>query len=207
MVSLNSVYSQDFLDVPSDPSISSSTAFSGDITFTIQQPSNECYIIGKQSYFSIGLQIVQVREDSTLHTLEPIINVGAVNARTAPQILSVPYLTQNVAGALFQNINCNLKGEQISSFQYAGQVNTLYKMMYESDAEQKSINSTSPINPLRANDCGVTKGAVYDDCVALSTRLTTGGVDISGMLSKHQIWALKNQQLGFDKYNINKIIF
>ena len=54
------------------------------------------------------------REDGSQHPLEPIIND---NPRVSPAIISVPYLCNNLAGALFQNMTCYVKGEQIINFQ------------------------------------------------------------------------------------------
>ena len=101
-------YGYDMLEVSSSPAISKSVTFSGDINFHIQQPSENVYIVGKQSYISVGLQIVMTREDNSEHPLEPIINAGT---RAVPTAVSIPYICPNPAGALFQNVSCSIKGE------------------------------------------------------------------------------------------------
>ena len=120
-------------EIPSNPSISSSSNFNGDITFQIDQPSEQCYIVGKQSYLSLQLQITMSREEGTAWLVMPIVNSGN---RLQPTALSVPYICTNPAGALFQNVSCYVKGTQISNFQYAQHTNTLYRMLYESEEEQ-----------------------------------------------------------------------
>jgi len=140
----------DMLEIPSNPCVSSSVNFNGDITFTVQQPGEECFIVPKMSYISVQIQIIQTREGygSTVanlnpivagtNTLEPIINLGT---RLAPTAISVPYITQAPGLALFQNVTCNIKGQTISNFQYAQSVNTLYKMLYESQLDQKTVSN------------------------------------------------------------------
>ena len=44
-------YGYDMLEMVGSPCISSSTSFSGDITFPINRPGNKVYIVGKQSHF------------------------------------------------------------------------------------------------------------------------------------------------------------
>ena len=103
----------DMLEIPSNPSISSSVTFNGDITFSIQQPGEECFIVPKMSYISAQIQIIQTREGyasnngnigpntNGTYTLEPIINLGSRLATTA---CSVPFITQVPGLALFQNV-------------------------------------------------------------------------------------------------------
>ena len=91
-------YEYDMLEMVGSPCIGSSTSFSGDITFPINQPGNNVYTVGKQSYFSAQLNIVMTREDGSQHPLEPNINNGT---RLAPTAISVPYLCNNPAGAFF----------------------------------------------------------------------------------------------------------
>ena len=92
-------YGYDMLEMAASPCISSSTTFGGDITFPINQPGNNVYIVGKQSYISAQLYIVMTREDGTQYPLEPIINAGT---RATPTAISVPYLCNNPAGAFFK---------------------------------------------------------------------------------------------------------
>ena len=77
-------YGYDMLEMAASPCISASTTFGGDITFPINQPGNNAYIVGKQSYISAQLK----REDGSYHPLELIINSGT---RAAPTAVSVPY--------------------------------------------------------------------------------------------------------------------
>ena len=56
-------YGYDMLELVASPCISASTIFGGDITFPINQPGNNVYIAGKQSYISAQLNIVMTRED------------------------------------------------------------------------------------------------------------------------------------------------
>ena len=93
----------DMLEIPSNPSISSSVTFNGDITFSIQQPGEECFIVPKKSYISAQIQIIQTREGYASNngnigpntngtcTLEPIINLGS---RLSPTAVSVPFIMQ-----------------------------------------------------------------------------------------------------------------
>ena len=60
------------LEMVGSPCISSSTSFSGDITFPIDQPGNNVYVVGKQSYFSAQLNIVMTREDGSQHPLNQL---------------------------------------------------------------------------------------------------------------------------------------
>ena len=69
-------YGYDMLELTSTPCISQSVQFQGDITFPINQPGNNAYIVGKQSYLSAQLNIVMTREDGSQHHLELIINAG-----------------------------------------------------------------------------------------------------------------------------------
>ena len=88
-------------------------------------------------------------------------------------------------------------------------------MLYESQLEQKTVNSTNAINPLDSKDVDTNAGVMFDNIVALSNRLgitpnalpmTTAG-SLANLLTPHMIWALKNQQFNFDKSNTNRINF
>ena len=64
----SAVYGWDLLEVPSNPSVSSSTNIGGNnIKFTIEQGEDIVYN-GKNCYLTAQLQIVQVREDGTTMT-------------------------------------------------------------------------------------------------------------------------------------------
>ena len=85
-------YGYDMVEFPSYPSISESTNFaSNTFKFTIEQEPDVCFV-GKNSYIALQLNIVQTREDSSQHPLEPIINAGT---RADPTTISVPYLCNN----------------------------------------------------------------------------------------------------------------
>ena len=208
-----SVYSNisigtDLLECSSTPTISSSVNFSGDVSFNLTNPGENCYIIGKQSYISIQLQIVQVREDgTTLTPLEPIINAGTGNLRATPTAISIPYLCQNPAGALFQNVACYLKGQQISNHQYAETTNTLYRMLYESKHEQDTVLSTNKITPPSINDMDSTLGVTYDGANILAAKVGANANSLNALFSRHMLWAIKNGQYNFDKYTTNRINF
>ena len=209
-------YGFDFLEVPSNPSVSPSLKVDGqNIRFTFDHSQNEC-IVGKNSYLSIQLQIVQTREDGSLHCLEPIINSGT---RTAPTNVSVPYLCNNPGGSIFNTVKCIVKVNEVSSINsYAASVNTIYRTLYESRQEQDTVYSTNGIHPLNQADCGTTGGVLYDDVVALTSNITSvGGTPLTGnalttqvanvqsLLTKHMVWALKYNEFGFDKINTTRI--
>ena len=46
----------DYLEIPCSPAISSSVNFSGDITTTVNQPSENVYIIGNNVIFLFNLK-------------------------------------------------------------------------------------------------------------------------------------------------------
>ena len=59
-----------------------------------------------------------------------------------------------------------------TNFQNAGSVHTIYRMLYESKGEPKKIvYSTNGINPLSIEDSAITTGVIYDDYVAMTTKL------------------------------------
>ena len=136
-LSYGSAIGYDMLEVPCNPCISGSVNVSGHLTFTIDQPGENCYIVGKQSYISLQMLIQMVRENGVTETstlLMPIVNSGT---RMAPLALGIPYTCPNPAGALFQNVSCYIKGTQKSNHQYAQATNTLYRMLYESQESSK----------------------------------------------------------------------
>ena len=117
------------LELPCSPAISRASNFTGDVTFTIQQYGDKVFIVPKMTYISVQLEIIQTRAAGDYHTLEPIINTGT---RAIPTAVSVPYLCNNPAMALFQNVSCFLGSKNITNYQNAPTVNTLYRMLYES---------------------------------------------------------------------------
>ena len=92
-IPFDSPYGWDLVEVPSNPSISSSTSSSlggTNVRFTIEQGS-ELYVYNqKNSFYDIQLQIVMVDETGTSQTLQPIINTGT---RGAPTSNSIPHLS------------------------------------------------------------------------------------------------------------------
>lgn len=199
------IYGHDFYEIPSNPSISTSANFANDIKFSIEQPGS-AYISGKNSYISIGFQIVMTREDGTPHTLEPIVNSGP---RTAPTHISIPYLAPNPLAVLFQNISCNVNNNELTNYQQVGQTSTLYRYMFESESENRSCNSTNSILPMSTDD--TTPGAICNDSDLLFAKIggVAGGGDANliafrKLFSKRMIYALKNLY-NFDKYNTDKL--
>ena len=200
-----SMIGYDFFEIPSNPSVSSSVNFTNNISFTIDQPT-DAYISGTKSYISLGLQIVMTREDNTQHPLEPIINTATANARITPLIISVPYITPNPCGALFQNVSCSVNNNELTNYQNPAQTNTLYRMLYESEAEQRTVNSTNAIIPMSQDDLGTTAYATTDMTGALEAQLGANAGTLAGKLSKRMIYALKNQY-NFNKRTTNKLNF
>ena len=81
----------DMIEIPSYPSISESTTLaSNTFKFTIEQEPDVCFV-GKNSYITIQLGIVQTRENyaqsGLTYPLECIINAGL---RSNPDTLSTP---------------------------------------------------------------------------------------------------------------------
>ena len=216
MVSYATPYSFTMLEIPCNPAVSSSVSFTGDMTFTIQQPGDKCFIVPKMSYISVQLQIMQTREDSSVHCLEPIINTGT---RAIPTAVSVPYLCQNPAMSLFQNVSCYAGSKQISNYQNASTVNTVYRMMYETEQEQVTVNSTNGIYPMTIDDEGTAPGFAPDNFISLGAMLgvtvdnitanppTFNTTNFGRLFTKHMLWALKNNQFNFNKSTTNRLNF
>lgn len=205
-VPFNSPYGWSMLEIPSSPSVYSSTNLGGtNVIFTIEGSDNVVYK-GKNSYISIQLQIVQTRENGvTNKPLEPIINTGT---RAAPTAISVPYLCPNPAAVFFDTIKANSKGVEVCNFQFGAYVNTLYRTCFESKLENESALSTSKITPMDQDDQDVIKGVPYDNYVKLAASLGVTEVavsDFSLLFTKRMIWALKNQMYNFDRHNVNRI--
>ena len=207
-VPYNSVYGWDMLEVPSIPCVSSSTNMGGNnIKFTIEQPEDIVYN-GKNSYLTVQLQIVQVREDgTTTKPLEPIINSGT---RIKPTGISIPHLTQNPLGSIFDTIKLVISATDVNNYQYAGTTNTLYRMLFESKLEQETVNSTSKIVPMSQEDQDDTLGVMYDNYKKMGTALGVADAnntitDFGSLFSKRMLWALKHHMYNFDKQNINRL--
>ena len=134
----NAVYGSDFLEIPSIPTVSSSSSKNiggTNVKFTIEQPEDIAYN-GKNSYLTCQLQIVQVRPDGSLHTLEPIVNQSSY---ALPGVISVPHLCSNPGGAIFDTIKCVISSTDVNNFQFAGTTSTLYRMLLESKLEQDTV--------------------------------------------------------------------
>ena len=199
-------YGYDMVEIPSSPSVNANTNFGGNnVKFTIEQSQDTCYV-GKNSYISIQLQIVQTREDNSYHCLEQIINTGT---RALPLCISQPYITSNAGAAIIDSAKCIVKNNEITSYSNVGLANTIYRTLYESKQEQKSVYSTNPINLIGVDDCGVTTGVMYDDYIAVANKLgVVPGANTAAfgaLFSKRMIWAIRNNQYTFDKTNTARI--
>ena len=202
-VNINAPYGYDMLEVPSVPSVSSSTNIGGNNIRFVCESSENTVFNGKNSYLAVQLQIVQVREDGSPHPLEPIINTGT---RANPTAISVPHLSPNPVAVIIDNMKAVLKGVEINNIQFASTTNSIYRTLFESKLEQDTTCSLSAIKPMSIDDSRTNVGVIYDDYVKLSRDLAITSPDTLGpLLSKRMIWALKNQMYNFDKQNINKL--
>ena len=69
-------------------------------------------------------------------------------------------------------MTCYVKGEQISNFQYAQPAATLYRMLYETKEEQKTVNSTNAMKPVSLDDIDISANlSNYDGAGKLATKL------------------------------------
>jgi len=55
MVSYATPYSFTMLEIPCNPAVSSSVSFTGDMTFTIQQPGDKCFIVPKNELYQCAI--------------------------------------------------------------------------------------------------------------------------------------------------------
>ena len=189
-----------FDEIYSSPQLTG-TRLPTEITFNIPQ-SPDKWIVGKNSYISIRLNITQTNEAGVQGNLRPIVNTGT---RAVPTAISIPYLSVNPAISFFNNASCYVDSNQISQISELQQTNTLYRMLFESKSEQTYVNSQNSIVPPNIDDVKTALGAIYDDAVTLGKVIDASGPDVSDLLTKHMIWALKNQQFNFDKYSENEI--
>ena len=190
-----------FDEIYSSPQLTG-TRVPTEITFTIPQ-SPDKWIIGKNSYISIRLNITQTNEAGVQGPLRPIINTGT---RAVPTAISVPYMSVNPGICFFNNASCYADSTQISQISELQQCITLYRALFESKSEQNFVNSQNSIVPPNIEDIGTATGAIYDNASALASLINPGAPpNISAYLTKHMIWALKNQQFNFDKYMENEI--
>ena len=202
----SAVYGWDLVEIPSNPSVSSSTNLGGNnIKFVIEQGEDIVYN-GKNCYLTAQLQIVQVREDGTMTTLEPIISSGT---RATPTGISIPHLTQNPLGSILDTMKLVIGSTDVNNYQYAASASTLYRMLFESKLEQDTVNSTSKIKVMNQDDQDDTLGVPYDNYIKLATSMgVTAGANTTvfgGLFSKRMLWALKNHMYNFDRKNINRL--
>ena len=167
MANYEIAHGYDYVEVTPTPAVSSSGNFQSDITFEIPQP-DMALIVPKNSYLSATIQITMVREDGTTITcLEPIINSGT---RLIPTHISVPYLASNPLMCLFQNIKCYFDNQELINYQNASTLNTLYRVLYESKAEQLTNVGTNAINLMSQDDIDTTGGVISSDVEKLKTK-------------------------------------
>ena len=201
-----------FDEIYSSPQLTG-TRLPTEITFNIPQ-SPDKWIVGKNSYISIRLNITQTNEAGVQGNLSPIVNTGT---RAVPTAISIPFLSVNPAISFFNNASCYVDSNQISQISELQQTNTLYRMLFESKSEQTYVNSQNSIVPPNIDDVKTAVGAINEDYVSLAkivgvddddptaTPATYATTDFSKLFTKHMIWALKNQQFNFDKYSENEI--
>ena len=79
-----------FDEIYSSPQLSGSK-LPTEISFTIPQ-SPDKWIVGKNSYIAIRLNVTQTDEVGNQGNLRPIINAGT---RAAPTNVSIPYISTN----------------------------------------------------------------------------------------------------------------
>ena len=156
----NAVYGWDLVEINSSPSVSSSTNLGGNnIKFTIEQAEDIVYN-GKNCYLTAQLQIVQVREDGTMTTLEPNISSGT---RATPTGISIPHRTQNPLGSILDTMKLVIGSTDVNNYQYAASASTLYRMLFESKLEQDTVNSTSKIKVMNQDDQDTTVNVPFDN--------------------------------------------
>ena len=183
----------DYMRVRSNTFVSY-TGFNGDIEFNVNASESERWISTKNSYLSARLRIVMTNEAGVAGTLQPILNSGT---RIAPTKVSIPYISPNPAGCLFGAVSCDIKEENVSLNQNIGQCNTLYRTLYESKAENETINASNPIKYMNfadADGIAENKSAIltdYFDYPVAYNALTN--------FTGHKLFALKNM-MGFNKY-------
>ena len=106
---------------------------------------------------------------------------------------SIPHLCNAPDGALFQNMTCYAKGEQISNLQYAQSATTLYRTLYETKEEQNTVNSLISINPVSFDDIDISANlSNYDGAVKLAAKI---GAKMILVVYLRHIWALKTISL------------
>ena len=165
----SAVYGWDLVEIPSNPSVSSSTNIGGNnIKFTIEQ-GEDIVDNGKNCYLTAQLQIVQGREDGvTMTPLEPMINTGTPAHTSA---ISIPHLTQNPLGAILDTMKLGIDTNDVNNYQYAGSASTLFITLFESNLEQETVNFTSTIKFMNQDDQDTTINVPYDNYAKLAQSL------------------------------------
>lgn len=90
---------------------------------------------------TVKLRVAQFDEVGAVLSLPPIVNAGA--SKAAATLVSIPYIAPNPAACLFSAVSCDIGGQHIS-----GQVNTIYRTLYESRLEQGQLTQL-----IRSNIC------------------------------------------------------
>ena len=200
---MSNVYGLDYFDQPSNPSISSSSAFSGTVKFEISK-QNEYRILPMNTSILVGLKIVMNNELNQPTPLRPIVNSGT---RDAPTAISVPYLAPNPVSTLFKRAQCMCNGTSIGYFDDIAQTNTLYRYIVESKSEDDVSNSTNCIKPMNSDDIDVKGYSTLNNWKSLADDVGVVGAGplaaFKDLFTNRMIWALKNHQYNFNKSQEN----
>ena len=136
----------------------------------------------KNCYNSIRLRVNQTDAAGTIGRLSPIVNTGV--SKAAATYVSIPYINPNPGACLFSPVSCGIGGQRFSLNQNIAYVNTIYRELYESENEQRSVNSTNPINVMSLQDTDINKTTILSDSF-------TGYPTTLSTLSNRQLYALK----------------
>ena len=153
---------------------------------------SERWISQKNCYSSIRLRVVQTDKTGTVGRLSPIVNTGI--SKAAATLVSIPFINPNAGACMFSSVSCDIGGQTISLNQNICQVNTIYRELYESENEQRSVNSTNPINVMTLKDTDTTANKS-----ATLTDYFTGYPNTLTNFSNRKLYALKNM-MNFNKY-------
>ena len=190
MPSSNLPWGYEYYRVKSNSSVNYDS-FNGDIEYKMNASESEKWISGKNCYISIRLRINQTDETGTVGRLSPIVNTGVYKA--ASTLVSIPYIASNPGACLFSSVTCDIGGQTFSLNQKIAQVNTLYRILYESKSEQDTVNSANPIKLMTSQDADITANK---SCVL--TDYFTGYPNNLTNFSNQKLFALKNM-MNFNK--------
>ena len=102
--------------------------FNTNIKFSIPPKGDNMYYVGKKSYMSVQLRIIQTRDDGlTSFNLEPIIDTGT---RLIPTAISIPFINNNPVVSLFDSLTTSMNDVSFADNQFLQPSNTLYRIMY-----------------------------------------------------------------------------